>query len=278
MNAHSENEAFARLIAAIEPWLGEIVIIGGWAHRLYRLHPSAQTLDYTPLATFDADIAVPARVSRRDQDIRERLLAADFSEEPLGNDRPPATHYQLSESVTGFFAEFLTPLKGSDYSRRGQRKATKRIGGVATQQMRHLEMLLQAPWGVDLEESNGFPLPSRCTVQVANPAAFLAHKLLIHRARRRANFAKDVLYIHDTLQTFGARLPELHREWEEQVRPRLHERTAHRIETGVNTLFGELNDSVREAARIATDRRLTPETIREVCHFGLTQVLAGAQL
>ena len=41
----SENEAFARLVRAIEPWLGEVVIIGGWAHQLYRLHPSAQTLE-----------------------------------------------------------------------------------------------------------------------------------------------------------------------------------------------------------------------------------------
>jgi hypothetical protein len=218
MSAYSENEAFARLIAAIEPWLGEIVIIGGWAHRLYRLHPSAQTLDYTPLATFDADIAVPSRVSRRDQDIRERLLAADFSEEPLGNDKPPATHYQLSETGTDFFAEFLTPLSGSEYDRHGKRKVTKRIAGIVSQQLRHLEILLQVPWSVDLDESKGFPLPSRCTVQVANPAAFLAHKLLIHRARRRANFAKDVLYIHDTLETFGARLPELRREWQQQLR------------------------------------------------------------
>ncbi|MGH9326001.1 MAG: hypothetical protein ACRD2B_04845 [Terriglobia bacterium] len=59
MSDYSENEACARLIAASEPWLGEIVIIGGWAHRRYRLHPSAQTLDYTPLSTFDADIAIP---------------------------------------------------------------------------------------------------------------------------------------------------------------------------------------------------------------------------
>jgi len=32
MSIQGENEAFARLIFAIEPWLGEVVIIGGWAH------------------------------------------------------------------------------------------------------------------------------------------------------------------------------------------------------------------------------------------------------
>jgi hypothetical protein len=51
MNGQADNEAFARLIVSIEPWLGEVVIIGGWAHQLYRLHPSAQVLGYVPLTT-----------------------------------------------------------------------------------------------------------------------------------------------------------------------------------------------------------------------------------
>lgn len=31
--------AFARLLDALRPWLGHVVIIGGWAHRLHRFHP-----------------------------------------------------------------------------------------------------------------------------------------------------------------------------------------------------------------------------------------------
>lgn len=62
MNEHSENAQFAQLIVALEPWLTQVVIIGGWAHRLYRLHPSAQHIEYLPLTTLDTDIAVPARL------------------------------------------------------------------------------------------------------------------------------------------------------------------------------------------------------------------------
>ena len=29
---------------SLEPWLDQLVIIGGWAHQLYRLHPAAQVL------------------------------------------------------------------------------------------------------------------------------------------------------------------------------------------------------------------------------------------
>ena len=31
--------AFGRLLDALRPWLGHVVIVGGWAHRLHRFHP-----------------------------------------------------------------------------------------------------------------------------------------------------------------------------------------------------------------------------------------------
>lgn len=46
-----------RLVEALRPWLGETVIVGGWAHRLYRLHPSAGSPAYQPVRTRDADVA-----------------------------------------------------------------------------------------------------------------------------------------------------------------------------------------------------------------------------
>jgi hypothetical protein len=50
-------DPFSRLIAALEPYLDQVVIIGGWAHQLYRRHPAAQALDYPPLLTLDTDVA-----------------------------------------------------------------------------------------------------------------------------------------------------------------------------------------------------------------------------
>jgi hypothetical protein len=41
-----ELEAFSKFVVALEPWLAEAVLIGGWAHRLYRLDPRARKLDY----------------------------------------------------------------------------------------------------------------------------------------------------------------------------------------------------------------------------------------
>src|SRR5215470_8040587 len=55
-----EVDAFSKFIGAVDPWLGEVVLIGGWAHRLYRFHPLARKLKYPPLTTLDGDVAVPS--------------------------------------------------------------------------------------------------------------------------------------------------------------------------------------------------------------------------
>ena len=38
----SEQLAFGRLVTGLSPWLEQLVFVGGWAFRLYRLHPGAQ--------------------------------------------------------------------------------------------------------------------------------------------------------------------------------------------------------------------------------------------
>jgi hypothetical protein len=61
-----ELEAFSKFIVAIEPWLGEVVLVGGWAHRLYRLDPRARKLEYLPLTTLDGDVAVPRKLKKEE--------------------------------------------------------------------------------------------------------------------------------------------------------------------------------------------------------------------
>src|SRR6267143_1169915 len=70
-----ELEAFSKFIGALEPWLGEVVLIGGWAHRLYRHHPLARRLAYLPLITLDGDVAVPPKLKGRKLSVRKRLWA-----------------------------------------------------------------------------------------------------------------------------------------------------------------------------------------------------------
>jgi len=163
------QDPFSRLVVALDPWLDQVVIIGGWAHQLYRRHPAAQELDYPPLTTLDTDVAVPLKLPVREQDIRARLLAHGFTEEFLGDDRPPATHYHPGDEASGFYVEFLTPMIGGEYNRKGRRKATTEVAGVASQRLRHVELLLHHPWSIDFksEEFAG-------KIQIANPVSFVA--------------------------------------------------------------------------------------------------------
>ena len=92
MNANPEFASFARLVESLTPWLDQVVIIGGWAHRLCRLHPLAQRPQYEPLATLDADVALPRRLRVTGNEIYQRLTANGFEAEFLGHHRPPAAH------------------------------------------------------------------------------------------------------------------------------------------------------------------------------------------
>lgn len=267
MNGVQDPNPFKRLVAAIEPWLDQVVIIGGWAHQLYRLHPYARELTYPPLTTLDTDVAVPADLPVQEQDIRGRLLAAGFTEEFLGEDQPPATHYHLGGESSGFYAEFLTPLVGSEYDRKDRRKATIKIAGVVSQQLRHIELLLDHPWSIDFE-SDG----PAARIHVPNPVTFLAQKVLIHKKRDREDRAKDILYLHDTLEVFGARLPELRELWRRVVAPQLLPRNTKTVSKTAQYLFGELSDDVRRAAGISAERSLSPERIREACRYGFMRI------
>lgn len=264
--------AFSRLIAALDPWLNQIVIVGGWAHRLYRQHPSAQKLDFAPLMTLDADIALPPTLPNQTPTIRDALAANGFEAEFRGDDMPPVTLYRLADNDSGFYAEFLTQLTGSEYARSGKRKATAQVGGVNSQQLRLIELLLNDPWTVELRAED-FELSEAKVVRIANPVGFIAQKLLIHGKRDAADQAKDILYIHDTLQVFGGRLDELREEWAGRFRPRLHTKAAKSVETAHDSLFGQTTDGIRAAAAIAAERRVTPEALRESCQYGLQQVM-----
>jgi hypothetical protein len=97
------------------------------------------------------------------------------------------------------------------------------------------------PWTVSLSHSHGFPFEDPRDVRIANPASFLAHKVLIHNKRTRSKFAKDVLYIHDTLEIFGARLEDLNRAWRTEVKPQIHPNAVKKIQRAPADLLSEMD-------------------------------------
>ncbi|HEU4833753.1 MAG TPA: GSU2403 family nucleotidyltransferase fold protein [Pyrinomonadaceae bacterium] len=263
---------FARLIEAIRPWLIHIVIVGGWAHRCYRFHPLASDQEYQPLRTRDVDLAF-SLTAPLEGDLRQALIKAGFEEEFLGEQTPPVVHYRLGEEDGGFFAEFLTVKKGDGLRRDGKSDLTVSRAGITAQKLRHLELLLEAAWKVQVAADNKVPVDRSVDLTVPNPVSFIIQKLLIQKYRDREKQAQDTLYIHDTLELFGASLEELRKIWENDLRPKIPPKTAKRaIVTGME-LFRNVTDVIRDAVRIPQDRTLQPENARAAILYGLEEVL-----
>lgn len=264
--------SFARLVAAVDPWRGHLVLVGGWAHRLYRFHELANVPDYQPLTTKDTDFAFSAGAPL-EGDLKVALDEAGFNEKLFGENQPPVTHYELSDDDAGFYAEFLTPLVGSGIKRGGKPDATILVAGVTAQKLRYLEILFVDPWTITIGPDRGFPLPGRVDLQVANPVSFIIQKLLIQEARTVAKRAQDVLYIHDTLELFAGALPALKESWETKIRPSLYERTARAAIELATSTFAKVTDTMRDAVQMAQGRNLTPERLQGLCQGALKEVL-----
>ncbi|HEY0038269.1 MAG TPA: GSU2403 family nucleotidyltransferase fold protein, partial [Longimicrobium sp.] len=263
--------SFARLVGALRPWLAQRVVVGGWAHRLHRLHELAGSPSYAPLLTRDADVAFSEN-TRFTGDIREALRAARFQEEFFGDHMPPVTHYRLGAEAGGFYAEFLVPLRGGGVRRDGSIDATLKKAGITAQKLRHLELLLVRPWIIRLPPWGDVPLDPPAEVMIANPVSFIAQKLLIRPGRSPEKQAQDTLYIHDTLDLFGQRLDSLRELWHGSIRPELPPRTLRAVTDSASAHFSAVDGVIIGAARMAADRTLQADRVQKLCAYGLAEI------
>lgn len=123
-----------------------------------------------------------------------------------------------------------------------------------------------------VRRGNGYALSSERTVQIANPASFLAQEILIHKERNYKDRAKDLLYMHDTVEVFSESLDELQKIFRKDVAPKLHPRRVGELEGSADKLFGKVEDTTREAALMATGRKLSPERLAETTQAGLNEI------
>ncbi|SAK90329.1 hypothetical protein AWB76_06543 [Caballeronia temeraria] len=278
----SDFAEFSKLAVTLAPWRSQIVFVGGWAYRLYRYEPRAYKPDFAAIFTQDADVAFPAR-DALEGDIKEALVNAGFKEEPnfAGNFRPPAMRYTLGDEANGFYAEFLTPLTGSPMRRNSITKqfepdATLANGGVVAQKLRHLEVLLHEPWLVTIPADESGLREAVADLRIPNPVSFIIQKLLIRDDRAREKRAQDVLYIYDALYLFSGGIEDdLLPVWK-SLEATLTDAQRKSITAGIDVLFSRVNDLIREAVTIPTDRKIEPENMLKLCQNGFEELLGGA--
>lgn len=266
----TDLEAFVRLAQALAPWSGQLVYVGGWAHRIYRLDPRANAPAHQPVFTKDTDLAFAA-AEPIEGDIKAALEGSGFKEQLSGESKPPVAHYTLGAESEGFYAEFLTPLAGSGMKRSGQQDATLAKAGITAQKIRHLDILLVDPWVVKLHPDNA-PLKTPMDIRVANPLAFMVQKFLIQEQRPAKKRAQDILYIFDTVGLFGGQMVMFQKMWKDVIGPGLGKHREVVVKLN-ETTFSKVTDDVRNAALIPQDRKLTADEIQSTCQFAFEQIL-----
>ncbi len=265
----NDLEAFVKLAQALAPWGGQLVYVGGWAHRIHSLDPRANTLSHQAVFTRDTDLAFAA-AEPIEGDINGALAKSGFKEQLSGESKPPVARYTLGAEGEGFYAEFLTPLDGSWTKRNGQPDATLAKAGITAQKIRYLDILLVDPWVVKLSPENA-PLKKPLDIQVANPLAFMVQKFLIQEHRPPRKRAQDILYIFDTIGLFGGQMESFHKMWKEVIGPALGKSRADVLRLNEST-FSKVTDDVRNAALIPQDRKLSADEIQSTCQFAFEQI------
>ena len=273
MTDRRDLEAFARAVDALEPYLEELVFVGGWAHYLYTLRPEASPLPFEPLRTEDADVATPAQLASGRETIPQLLNRAGFTEHLSSDHTPPISEFVLGDTAGGFYLEFLAPLVGGSIKRGGRPDVTTMIGGVSAQTLRDLEIVLTMPWQVTLTRDTGFPVSRARAISIPNPAAYIVQKMLVLPKRPPEKQAKDVLYIHDTFAVFSDSLSSVRAAWE-ALRQTMTAANVRAFERTVRSNVAAVSDIVRRASRIASERTSPPTP--ELLVLGLRQGFAKA--
>jgi hypothetical protein len=181
---------FVHALQALEPRLGDIVLTGGWAWYLYRKYLTGEK-NLPGEFTLDMDLVVPRTLASRPQ-LDEMLELADFELEMSGDEHPPVSKYSWpSTEAPEAVVEFLTPARGSGET------ATLAVNGVVAQQLRFLDLLLDDPVLLDVnEQAESESYIGR--VRVPRVGLFVLQKALTFRRRRpRGKMYKDLFYIFD---------------------------------------------------------------------------------
>ena len=273
----SANADLVRAVGALRPYLPDLVLVGGCAHRLFRFHPWADPGEFQPLTTEDTDLLAPLRLKRRERRLHELLIDAGF-EVRLSGEIPPTTKYYPIHGKSGFHVEFIADRPGSATKRDGSPDVAAVVSGVTVPKLPYVSLLNLDPWTLDLTPERGFPIEGdTVALRVANPVSYLAQKVLVFSRgdRSREKQAKDVLYIHDTLLLMSARLGDMESAWGALCQ-NVHPKWVGDLRSLRDAEFAKVTDRLRRAAIIAqaSGRSDPPDAdrIREVCRLGLGRV------
>lgn len=216
MEFDSPDAFLAHVLWTFRSYLNALVLVGGFAVRLYELHSRAAPTAVRVLRTFDADLATPSGgIPLAGESLSALAEAAGFKSDFRGDHIPPVMKFvpEGALSMPGradqYTVEFLTPLIGAPISRSRRAVVTSDIqAGVTAQHLRYLDLLLESPWRVPLAGLPGIPKEtSVIEVRLPHPGFFIVQKILISEERNRQDKRpKDMAHIYHVVSLFRREL------------------------------------------------------------------------
>ena len=189
------------VIQALEQILEDVLVVGGWAHRLHRAHPLAGAFDEAPVQTTDCDIAFGLKApAPQGLDLLLRFGREGFDFEHTGTEFQESGLFRSRADPT-FTVQLLVPRRGSGTTRAGEAIRTRHLGGVPVEVLRGLDLLEIEPWRASWAVSSH----KRLDLSICHPVPFVLGKLLLTCMPNRAiqHRAKDLIYVLDTIRLFA---------------------------------------------------------------------------
>src|SRR3990172_9869791 len=94
MSFRSPDDFLAHVLWTFRPYLDTLVLVGGFAVRLYEIHPRAVPAAVRVLRTFDADLATPSGgIPLAGESLSALAEAAGFKPDFRGDHIPPVMKF-----------------------------------------------------------------------------------------------------------------------------------------------------------------------------------------
>lgn len=206
MNREFDRSSFERglqrVVSALEPYLGEIVIIGGWVPYLYRQYGGLSTWRGRLSMTQEVDVLVRSEIPPDGRDtIAETLRAAGFVATANTNTAAVWTN----DPASGEKIEFLVPHAGPSRTL-GQIVGVMQQPGVGAVALDRLDLLqrhtrrLRIP---ALDATGNTQLVEVCVptlgAYVLNKAATFQDRRVMESGVLNPKRAKDLVYLQDIM-------------------------------------------------------------------------------
>lgn len=233
----SIDNALVEALSAIAPYLGDVVLAGGWVPRVYaEMQTPAE--DGGLLTTRDIDFVLPRHLNVRTRTIGDLLEAAGFTAEFRSVETVPVMHFVARrDEPDEVEVEFVTAASGS---KDGPIEVQK---GLTAQAVKFGQLLLEHTWQVSLRDLTGGTMRGR--LSLPTPAAFALNKsLTFSRRRDPAKREKDLYYLFYVVTGFP--------EWHDWMRSDLRTIAQSRL-TWVRRAISDLSKVSRDAEAAGID-------------------------